>query len=129
MVVIRKKMDNRAEEEEEQESALGADNGASAAAPPAINNTGDIVVGLEKIPRCSMQNLTVIMTRSVENAFYRLVGPSEFHTQEIEAFYRVRPRNASQEMENWLHRLAWPILPIIPFPVGILRSHPVCTTI
>ena len=74
-MVIREKMDNRAEEEEEQESALGADNGAVS----PVNN-GDIIVGLEKIPRCSMQNLTVIMTRSVENAFYRLVGPSEFHT-------------------------------------------------
>ena len=62
--------DNHAEEGEE-ESALGPApttvevyNGAASAA-----NNGDIV-GLEKIPRCSMQNLTVIMTRSVENAFY-----------------------------------------------------------
>ena len=82
-MVIRKKMatntgeNNPAEEEEgEEESALGpvatavpVYNGAASAS--AANN-GDIV-GLEKIPRCSMRNLTVIMTRSVENAFYREV--------------------------------------------------------
>ena len=45
----------------------------------------------------------------------------------ITFLYRVRPHNASQEMGNWLHCnwLARPILPIIPFPMGILRPHPV----
>ena len=36
----------------------------------ADNDDAGDMVGLEKIPRCSMENLTVIMTRSVENAFY-----------------------------------------------------------
>ena len=36
----------------------------------AANAAAGDMVGLEKIPRCSMENLTVIMTRSVENAFY-----------------------------------------------------------
>ena len=71
-------------EEGEEESALAtaatAENGPNsdlrgrleASTETGANSNGD-VVGLEKIPRCSMQNLTVIMTRSVENAFYRLV--------------------------------------------------------
>ena len=56
---VRVKMDtNAGGEEEEAAAALGAatsdavENGAAAASP--VNN-GDIVVGLEKIPRCSMQ--------------------------------------------------------------------------
>ena len=83
-------MDKRAEEEgeEERESALGADNAAAATVSP-VNHNGDVIVGLEKIPRCSMQNLTVIMTRSVENAFYR-EGVHLNLTQEVEAFYMYR---------------------------------------
>ena len=75
---------NAAGEEGEEESALATEaveNGPTsdlrgrleASTETGTNSNGDVVVGLEKIPRCSMQNLTVIMTRSVENAFYRLV--------------------------------------------------------
>ena len=43
----------------------------------------------------------------------------------INHVYRVRPQHASQEMGNWLHWLARPILPIIPFLAGILLPHPI----
>ena len=68
---------NAAGEEGEEESALAtaatAENDLRGRLEATAAANGDVVVGLEKIPRCSMQNLTVIMTRSVENAFYRLV--------------------------------------------------------
>ncbi len=35
-------------------------------------------VGIEPIPSCSLKNLTVIMTKSIENAFYRYGSMASF---------------------------------------------------
>lgn len=50
-------------------------NGSVVAAPSSKAERTTTVVdenaGLEEIPPCSFSNLTAIMTRSMENAFYR----------------------------------------------------------
>ena len=41
--------------------------------PPPENEEEDEEVWIEKLPRCSFRNLSVMMTTCMENAFFRYV--------------------------------------------------------